>query len=526
MESFDIFKYLEIALRRKYWIVIPFMIVTLGGLANILMAPKIFEAQTLILVQPQKVPEDYIRAIVSGGTEDRLRNIHKEVTSRTNLEALIKEFELYNDASDGDLLMEEKVELFRKNVFIDTPSSSARGGNSFTIRFQGKDPKKVMEVTNKLASNFISENLKDRESQAMGTVRFFADELDEVLRDLQSKEEQLKNYKEKYRGGLPEELSSNHAKLQRLQGQLEQLNRNLVSAEDRRILIQQGLTSAANGVNVSPGLLLSNQGEAGDELTALKKELSLLMARYKEKHPDVIALKNRIASIEQGSIPSPEETDGTQINDNPADQEETTAVQSLEIQLKNIDRDITRTKKDIKEVEEQIKYYEAKVAETPKRELDLLSINRDYNNLNSVYNSVLDRKLEAEMSVSMEKKQKGEQFKPIDFAQIPHKAIKPDEKKLALITIALGLGLGCGVAFLLEFLDTSYRNPDDLEKDLDLQVITSLPLLFTKKEIVSRKRRRIITAIVMAVCYFSAIGTVIVSIKGLDETTRFLRELL
>ena len=54
MDTNEITKYLDIAQRRKYWIIIPFLATILGGLTYTLIAPKVYEAQTLILVA---VPE-------------------------------------------------------------------------------------------------------------------------------------------------------------------------------------------------------------------------------------------------------------------------------------------------------------------------------------------------------------------------------------------------------------------------------------------------------------------------------------
>jgi uncharacterized protein involved in exopolysaccharide biosynthesis len=169
MDSNEITKYLDMARRRKYWIIIPFMVVILGGLAFLLVAPKVYEAETLILVQSQTVPQDYVRSIVSEGVDERLRTITQQVTSRTNLEAIIRQYRLADEIGPS-LTLDAVVEAVRKKIKIDV----SRGGggrdttSAFTISYRGKDPKKVMEVTNTLASNFISQNLQIRESQAQG----------------------------------------------------------------------------------------------------------------------------------------------------------------------------------------------------------------------------------------------------------------------------------------------------------------------------------------------------------------------
>jgi uncharacterized protein involved in exopolysaccharide biosynthesis len=286
MDSFDIKKYLDMAARRKYWIMIPFLIVILAGLSYGLIVPKIYEAETLILVQSQKVPEEYVRSIVHGEVEDRLKTITQQVMSRTNLEKIIKEHKLRSEFKNTDTL-EEVVLSFRKRIRIDV----SRGGrerrgqevNAFTIAFQGKEPVKVMQVTNALASNFMSENLKMRESQAIGTSVFLADELESLEKRLMNKEEHLKQYQEKHMGGLPEQLETNLSILERLEEQMNQIHSNLRDAENRKIVIQQQ-TEEAKKTSHRP----SSEDEEVESLQSLKNHLASLEAKYTERHPDVI----------------------------------------------------------------------------------------------------------------------------------------------------------------------------------------------------------------------------------------------
>ncbi|NLD37649.1 MAG: hypothetical protein GX654_12350 [Desulfatiglans sp.] len=518
MENFDIKKYLEVALRRKYWIVIPFMLVLLAGFAYLLKAPRIFEAKTLILVQEQRVPQDFVRSIVSTDAEDRLRTITQQVTSRTNLEKIITDSMLYSE--EPNMLLEEKVELFRKNIIIDVAARGGRGGNAFSIAFQGKDPRKIVKVTNDLASNFISEHIKIRESQALGTSNFLNDELESVRRQLQVKEELVKNYKEKHRGGLPEELNTNLRILERLQAQLDQLNNNLRAAENRRILMQQGAVSTEPGT-IAPSRYLTPQQNTANELERLKNDLKTLQSRYTENHPDIINLKKQVESLE-----SQLESLSVSIDQDESPDESVRTDYALRNQLNDIQMEISGYKDEIAKITSRIKYYEEKIEETPKREQELISLNRDYNNLNELFNSIMDRKLEAEMSVSLERKQQGEQFRVVDTAQVPQKPVKPDAKKLLIMIICLGLGIGCGIAYLVEMLDSSYRSPDDAEKELGFPVLVCLPYLFTAQELKARRKRRIIIAISMIAGYCAALIAVVITIKGLDETINFFKGFL
>jgi polysaccharide chain length determinant protein (PEP-CTERM system associated) len=518
MEGFDIQKYLDIALRRKYLIIIPFLFCVLGGLGYFLKAPKIYEAETLILVQPQRVPEEFVRSIVSTSVEDRLRTITQQVTSRTNLEKIIQDFRLLN-GHHARLDIDGMVGALRRRIKIDV-KGGRRSASTFTIAFRGKDPEVVMKVTNALASNFIAENLKIREAQALGTSSFLADELETVKRRLLEKEMELKDYRERYMGGLPEQLQSNLAILARLQGQVDQLHDSLRDAENRKVLIQTQIADRSRSrqqVIVSSG----TQQQETRNLQSLRNELASLESKYTSKHPDIIRLKEMIARLEQ---------EEAQTTPKVGSDEAASALSGLDPtqrrQLQDIELQIVSLKDDINKAESQIKWYQKKVEDTPKREQELLSLKRDYENLKELYNSMLNRKLEAEIAVSMEKKQKGEQFRVIDPAKIPSYPVEPDMQKILLMTLALGLGLGCGLAYLMEMMDTSFKTPDEAETELKLPVLVSVPLYYTEQEVRIHKVREILKAGSVAVGFVVCAIGIVLATKGIGATINFAKTFL
>lgn len=517
MDTSEITKYLDIAQRRKYWIIIPFLLTILGGLAYTLIAPKVYEAQTLILVQSQSVPQDFVRSIVTDAIEDRLRTITQQVTSRTNLEAIIRDHRLSEDMGYS-LSIDQMVEEIRKRIKIDV-SKGERGRSTtsaFTIIFRGRDAKKVMQVTNALASNFISQNLETRESQVLGTSAFLADELESVRKRLIAKEEELKGYRERYMGGLPDQLTANIAMLQRLQSQADQLSKNIADAENRKILIQQTVEDTRKGRQAL--VPSSTQGPETRDLNSLRNELAALEAKYTSNHPDVVRLKKMIETMEASESKPRTDSRGEAVGLSRAEQ---TLIQ----QLRDIELDIASTRAEIRKVQAEMGAYQKRVEDTPKREQELFSIQRDYENLKSLYDSLLKRKLEADIAVSMEKKQKGEQFRIIDPAKIPTYPVDPDMKKILLIVLALGLGLGGGLAYFVEMTDTSYRSPDELQKELKLPILVSIPFRHTEKEIKARKRKEVLKAAGVAAGFAVSVVTIVVGTKGFGATVRYIKDL-
>ena len=478
---------IEIILRRRWYITIPFCLSMMAGIYFALTLPKVYSAETLILLQPQRVSANYVQSTVSVDLDSRINTLSQQILSRTNLEKIINEFKLYSGPGSETMFMEDKIESMRKRITVDV-TSSRRNTNAFSILFKGKDPEKVMKVTNALANYFIGENLKSREAQAMGTSDFFDDELSTMRKRLEEVEQALKNYREGYMGGLPEQLESNLRILDRMQEQLVGRRQNLTDAKSRLVAMENAISQ---GQDPQP----AGETGTGDTLNLgqLNAQLTQLKTRYTDQHPDIIRLKKRIADLEK---------------------EPKLLVQNR--QIDDIKREIRTLTAEISDILNQIKIYEVRVEETPKREQELLSLRRDYDNINETYNSLLERKLEAELAVNLEKKQQGEQFRILDPAKIPERSSERDMKKLFMIFIAAGLGIGGGLVFLLEYLDTSFRRADDIESHLDLPVLATIPKIFHPRDVRMKKLNQVLSIFFIIVAIVLLVGFTFVSLSGFD----------
>src|SRR5262249_1759600 len=84
--------FLALMVRRKVWIIAPFLGLTCAVAVLIHFLPKIYVSQTLILVRPRDIPEDFVKDLISGTAEQRLKAIEQTVLSRTNLIQILREF--------------------------------------------------------------------------------------------------------------------------------------------------------------------------------------------------------------------------------------------------------------------------------------------------------------------------------------------------------------------------------------------------------------------------------------------------
>lgn len=71
--------------------------------------------------------------------------------------------------------------------------------------------------------------------------------------------------------------------------------------------------------------------------------------------------------------------------------------------------------------------------------------------------------------------------KVIEEVQLPQNPVAPNKKMNIAIAFLLGLMVSVGIVFLLEYLDSTYKNKDQLERDLDIPVIGVIPDTNLKK---------------------------------------------
>ncbi|MCK5098486.1 MAG: protein GumC, partial [Desulfobacteraceae bacterium] len=469
---------IEIVFRYKWLIICLLAVVLTIGLVKTLTASRIYRATTMILIQPQEVPSNYVRPVVTTGIEERLSTISQEILSRTNLEKIINQFDLYKNKDN--MYLEDKIDNLRNRISIIITRARARqGSETFTIKFEGDQPDQVMQVTNTLASFFMDENLRTREAQVVGTSEFLDEELDKIKETLELKEEDLAEYRLSHAGGLPSELESNLRTLDRLQSQLTDNQaalreaRNTAITTQHQIIRQRELSlqtpvpalNSSGGETVAPIRLTDR-----NELKRLKGDLSNLLLKYTEKHPDVVKLQTTIKKLTK-KIGNKDETEVSEVEEILSTDPE---VRELEMQLKQVENTIAALVADIRTTKGRMELHEKWVELTPKREQELQKLLRDYATIQNSYTSLLDRRLEAELSVNMEKKQKGEQFRVLDYAIRPEKPISPNVIKMGIISLGAGCALAGGIVYFFFIFDNAIRSKEDIENIFKLPILVEI----------------------------------------------------
>jgi polysaccharide chain length determinant protein (PEP-CTERM system associated) len=504
-KAFNIENYLKMGLRRKWYIIIAFIICMIISLGVYKFLPKEYRANTVILIRAQKVAESYVRPTIVEPVASRLHTISQEILSRTRLEKIIREFNLYPEINKKTV--EEIVEFMKRKIDIKVQQPDA-----FSISFEGREPETVMNVTNKLASMFIEENLKFRESRVEGTSEFIGKELQAVESSLKKKDEKLRRYKEKNMGQLPQQLDANLRLLDRLQEQYRTTSESLRSAEDRLVFLQSQIeekvgeqderkrSSTTSSAKKSPiQRELGLEDPLATQLNALKRNLADAEAKYTGNHPDVADLRRKIANLvskmkkqegeRERQLKDLEEPSGEMVADSNLDilsTEKDLATERLIFQYKSqytdTQAEVRRFRGELESLKEEIAIYRKRIENAPKKEQEMGNLTRDYDLLKSQFQSLTDKKYAAQMAENLERKQQSEQFMVLDPARLPEKPFKPKLIVVLGVGAMLGLGIGLGLAWFRESMDRSFYELSDLETYLGLPVLASIPNLEEEKK--------------------------------------------
>ncbi len=463
---------IELAIRRRWMIMLPLSLALAVGIYMAIILPRVYEAKTLILVESQRVPQNYVQSIVTTDTAERINTISQQITSRTNLEKIIRDFHLFGSPEEQKMFMEDKIGSLRKRISVNVIRDARRETEAFTIAYKDTNPQKVMQVANGLASYFINENLKAREGQAIGTSEFLDDELEAMRLKLEQVEENIKDYRKANMGELPEQLETNLQILGRYQEDLSTRQQSLRESKIR-------LAELNNQNNREPSVVViggnQNVQTGAATLEDLQAQLETLQTRYTERHPDIQRLKAQIADLQAKAQAEPETGETAS--------KPTRLPPELRRQIAEVKLEIHLTETEIEDLRNQIEIYKKRIENIPRREQELLGLKRDYENIQATYDSLLQRKLEADIAVNMERKQKGEQFRIVDPAREPQRPIEPNMKKLFAMVIAAGLGLGGGLALILEIVKPTFRQAAEIETEYEIPVLTTIPKLLQPRQI-------------------------------------------
>lgn len=454
---------LEILRRRRVIAVVVFATIFAAAVSFALYLPNLYRATAVVLVE-RPVSETFVRTAVTGELESRLHIIKQEILSRARLTALITRFDLYPELRRGGQI-EGALDQMRRDVAVQPTGPEMLSGKiktvAFNLSYTGEKQETVADVANEIAKFYVEQNDAMRSQEAVKTTEFLKTQLDEAKRQLDIQEGRLRAYTTTHNGELPQQVDMNLATLERLNTQLR-LNseQQIRTLEQRQRLLESipgGATASRSSIPDSP---------AADLLEKKKQDLGNLEAQFTSRHPDVVRLRQEVAALEaaQGKPTV-----------SPEDAVAAGQARGRAAVLGNLDSELEKQKSEEVVLRNTITSTEKRLESVPARQQEYALISRDHAAAQELYNSLLTRYGEAQVSESMETEQSGEHFRILEPALAPVDPSAPNRMRLLMMGFILAMVLAFVAVLAFEQFDTSFHSIDELRQFTNIPVLGSIP---------------------------------------------------
>jgi polysaccharide chain length determinant protein (PEP-CTERM system associated) len=481
---FDPLDYVSVFNRRKWWFLVPVALALVVGGLLVWQLPRTYQATTTIAVSASRLSANLVGS-VEIDRQERMRAVSQQLLSRTVLERTARLEHLEQDKS-----IDAAVGRLRDGISVSLPDSITPGGNSgaapsqqlspdqkaqldtYQVRFVDDSPDDAQRIVNRLAQVFVDENSKSRETRAQDTSQFIDVQLRASETRLNALEAKLRQMKETFMGRLPEQTNSNLAMVAAMQRQLESATTTTRGEQDRLSMIERQIDSMQQGADEAIATTRGNQGEtAQSRVVALRRELATAQLTFTDKHPEIVRLKDEIATAEKAAAAERARPAADRM-----------AILNLNPEYRQLLKDRDTTKMRIAEsqrqqagITAQIGNYQGRVEGAPRVEQQMVSLQREYDLERASYGDLTQKRQTALLNEELQRKQGGEQFAVLVPAGLPGEPFKPKPMRVMLMAIAAGLVLGSAFAFGREYLDRSVHDARGLRDEFELPVLAEIP---------------------------------------------------
>ncbi|MBX3302524.1 MAG: hypothetical protein KF693_09945 [Nitrospira sp.] len=547
--------YLALLHRRRTIILAVGASLLVASVALAFLLPAVYRSTATILIEEQEIPPDLVRSAIATYVDQRIETIKQQVLSRSTLWRIVEQYDLYKKLRKRSPT-EEVLNRFTKDIQIDVMNvkvidrrtqNPTQATIAFTLAYDGETPEQAQKVAHELTSLFLGENLKTRERRAHETTAFLKRESENLARHILELQEKISNVKQRAEGALPELVTLNMQLMNQAQRELIDADRDIRSLRERKTYLEGELATLKPHTPI-----ISTSGErlldTEERLKSLRTQYASTSAYLLPDHPDIVKLKQEIASLEK-------ETGGTDDRDELSKRllAERAALADLRERANDSHPDVIRTQEVVTSLERELQAmtlrpavppsikpenpayiniqsqlasttasldslesaradlkrrmaeYAKRLESTPTIEPEYLDLMRDRENSVHKHQEITSRLMEAQVSAELEVQRKGERFSLINPPELPEQPDRPNRLAILLLGAFLAVGGGIGAGVAVDNVDRTIHTPEQFGRALQGVPLAVIPYLPSEHELASLGRRR-------AVVGFAGLGVVLLGV--------------
>ena len=293
--------YFDIVKRRKYYILVIWLLVSLVSIIVAYNLPKIYRSTATILIEA-KIPSSLFSSVATQYADVQVQSIYQRVMTTDNVLAIIESKGLYKDLKE-DYTRSELAELFKDNTEIklakSTLISQAKSGMvevAFDVSFSHNKAIIAKEITSKLAALFIEQSDRSRTQRVTKVTGFLKEESDKLSQDLQEIDNKIAEYKEQNHSSLPEQVQVNLATIDRTGQELRDTDSEIRTIKERIAFLVSAMARTDEDL---PSRIGGNAPQSREKtIQNLMVEYRRLSSIYFPSHPSVVRLKRELKALD------------------------------------------------------------------------------------------------------------------------------------------------------------------------------------------------------------------------------------
>ena len=330
--------------------------------------------------------------------------------------------------------------------------SQIRNTQLMEVRFTTADPKLSADLANALATQFTTFNSERESNLARNTSGFIREQVEKIQLEIQEKEKLLQDYSQR------EDLVMVDEKEMIVMKQLDHLNTEVTTARAERAAAEARYRSLASA---DPGSLLEVQTHTTvealrQEHAALQREVAILASKFKDDWPELKRAKESLEEVDE----------------------------KLDAEQRAVARKVVAAaQRELREARdrEMLLAREANSEKGEAQQLNKLTI--DYNqikaeidNQRAMLQQLLRKQSESGLTAELGEQQPVN-VRVVEAALVPRGANGPGLRRSLFLGTIVGLGLALGLAFFLDYWETSIYTIDDLRRHVPLPYMGMVPRL-------------------------------------------------
>ena len=495
-------EYARILWRRKWLILLPALAISFAIGIVIWRLPNVYQSTTLLVVKPAAVSTGFVPQLSDDDLTIRINNISQEVVSRTSLEPLIIRYNLYAAELRRGEPMDLLVERMRKrDIVIEINKSRNDVTNGFNLSFKAPDPLVAQRVAADLAGKYVRAQLESVRNEVDTTRSLIEEQANQAKTQLDEIDKRRLELMMANMANLPQQEASLATQLGGLH---EEQKARIAEVGRTRDLIAAYTTQLADiekNVEFEKGQVVENTTDpkttlAWAELSRRESEIDSqlqdMLTKLKPKNPDVVALKQQLASVKRDKQTMLDEWKARI-----AEKEKKLSgfrdprVSTLKGNIELAKGDMARQQALLDQTANQIAQISARLARVPGAQVALQALDNEYKSKEAHYGELTQKQHQIELTSAVAQKQQGEQIAVIDPASLPERPVAP--KRPLLVAIGLAIGLAVGLAFAAAFEVPrllTIQTVADARHYTNLPVLVSVPELLTPRDARRRRWRR------------------------------------